>query len=241
MKTYLDIETTGTADPAIIREIEQGISPPGNISKAETIAAWERDKRPLALAEAVRKTALDAAAGSVISIAWATGDADPICLVRDPTEPTDKPLLEDWLNHLHRQLQAESVASSTDPGREVFTPEPFFIAHNATFDLGFLYRRLIVNKIIPPFRFPGPASWRYGRDYACTMIEWSGFRDFVSLDKLCKALAIPSPKAAGMDGGNVGDIWKAGDLAAVRKYNMADVEAVRAIWARMEGAAGRAA
>lgn len=241
MKVYLDIETACTSDPATIREIEQGISPPGNISKAETIAAWERDKRPLALAEAVRKTALDAAAGSVISIAWAAGDADPICLVRDPTEPTDKPLLEDWLNHLHRQLQAASLTASTDPGREVFTAEPHFVAHNATFDLGFLYRRLIVNHIIPPFRFPGPASWRYGRDYGCTMIEWCGFRDLISLDKLCKALSIPSPKAAGMDGGNVGEVWKAGDLAAVRKYNMADVEAVRAIWARMDGAAGRAA
>jgi hypothetical protein len=241
MRIYLDIETTGTTDPATIREIEQGIQPPGNISKAETIAKWHDEKRPLALAEAVRKTALDAASGSIISIAWATGDADPICLVRDPAEPTDKPLLEDWLNHLHRQLKAASIAASTDAGREVFTPDPFFVAHNATFDLGFLYRRLIVNCIIPPFRFPGPASWRYGRDYACTMVEWAGFRDLISLDKLCRALNIPSPKADGVDGKNVGDLWKAGDLAAVRKYNTADVEAVRAIYARMEGAAGRAA
>ena len=240
MRVYLDIETTGTSDPDIIREIEAGISAPANYTKAESIQQWMDTKGQAAKREAVGKTALDAALGSVISIAWATENMEePACLVRDPADPSDKELLINWVGQIERTLKAGAIQSPTD-GELIHIPDFYPIAHNATWDLGFLFRRLVINTIKPGFSFPSPASWRYGRDYACTMVEWAGHKDRISLDRLCRALNVPSPKASGVDGSNVGDLWKAGELDKVREYNKADVVAVSWIWERLEAIRGAA-
>lgn len=234
MRFFIDIETAPTNDPEIIRDIESGITAPSNYTKPDTIAQWMETKGQAAKREAVGRTALDAAMGSIISIAWATDQMDePACLVRDPSDPTDKTLLTDWVGHIERTLKAAAIKSPVD-GALMCMPEFYPIAHNATFDLGFLFRRLVINSIKPGFRFPSPASWRYGRDYGCTMVEWAGHKDRISLDRLCKALRLPSPKDSGIDGSNVGELWKAGELDKVREYNKADVIAVSWIWERLE-------
>jgi hypothetical protein len=44
-----------------------------------------------------------------------------------------------------------------------------------------------------------------------------------------------------VDGSNVGELWKAGDLDKVREYNKADVVAVSWCWERLNMMDGRAA
>jgi predicted PolB exonuclease-like 3'-5' exonuclease len=66
-----------------------------------------------------------------------------------------------------------------------------------------------------------------------TMQEWAGFRETVSLDALCRALAIASPKAGGLDGSRVYDAWIAGRAEEIAAYCRRDVEAVQAIHRRM--------
>ena len=240
MRIFIDIETIGTTDPAVIAEIEAGISAPANYSKPESIQQWMETKGEIAKREAVGKTALDAALGSVIAIAWATVDMDePACLVRDPADPDDHELLENFIGQVDRTLKAAGITSPTD-GSLIHVPDFYPIAHNAVFDIGYLWRRLVVNGIRPPFAFPSPATWRYGRDYSCTMVAWAGHKDRISLDRLCKALRVPSPKADGIDGSKVGDLWNAGDLDAIREYNRRDCVAVRACWERMEAIRGAA-
>ncbi len=68
------------------------------------------------------------------------------------------------------------------------------------------------------------------------MQAWAGRfnRDkWPSLDELCLALSIPSPKEGGVDGGKVFDLVKAGDFEKLRAYCAADVEAVRLIHRRL--------
>ena len=73
----LDIETIPTARPDVIEHIKRKIAPPGNISKAETIAAWEETQRPIAEAEAIHKTGLKGAFGRVVCTGLALDAADP--------------------------------------------------------------------------------------------------------------------------------------------------------------------
>src|SRR5262245_6770512 len=75
MKLYLDIETIGTVDQDIVAEITDGIGPPGNISKAETIAAWEANTKPALVDQAIRKTAFDGTYGRIICVGFAFDDA----------------------------------------------------------------------------------------------------------------------------------------------------------------------
>lgn len=232
MRVYIDLETCPTTDPETIQAIRANIKPPSNYTKPDSIQQWLDTKGHQAAEEAVGKTALDAALGSIISIAWAVGDESPVCLVREPDSPSDKELIEDFLGHLDRKLRAAAVVNGDE--RELFRPEPYFIGHHAQFDLGWLYRRCAIHGLRPPFRLPCPATWRPGRDFGCTMQAWCGLRDSISLDRLCKALGIPSPKAPGVDGSMAWKWWQAGDLDAVRNYNLGDVRAVREVWNRLE-------
>ena len=70
------------------------------------------------------------------------------------------------------------------------------------------------------------------------MMKWAGFGGRVSLDALCRALNVPSPKEGGIDGSKVYDAWMAGQHDQIAAYNMADVVATAAVWQRMAG--GRA-
>ena len=116
--------------------------------------------------------------------------------------------------------------------RHAWPDEPYFIAHNAPFDLGFLWRRCVVHGVRPAFLFPKPSA-REGKDYGCTMAAWAGYKATIGLDRLCRALGVKSPKADGMDGSQVFDLWQAGHHEALAAYNRADVGAVRECWWRL--------
>ena len=69
-----------------------------------------------------------------------------------------------------------------------------------------------------------------------TMYEWSGSAkpgDGISLEALCQALGIPSPKEHG-DGSQVAQLVETNDLDRLQTYNIADVKAVREIWRRIK-------
>ena len=235
MRVFLDIETAPTNDPDTIREIEQGITPPGNISKAETIAAWERDKKPAATAEAVGKTALDGGTGSIIAIGIATDDYDPVVLDRAPDSESDADLLRVAFDHISTLLTEAAPISPTD-GERLFRPSPWFVGHNISFDLGFIWRRAVIHGIVPPFELPSPDQTRHGKNCFCTMQAWAGYGQRISLSRLSRALGLPDPKLNedGITGANAWKFWRDGDLDTVQKYCSADVIAARSIFLRME-------
>ncbi len=242
MRLFIDIETCPTTDPAIIAGIAAGITPPGNLSKAETIAAWERDKKPAAIAEAVNKTALDAATGSIIAIGMATDDGEPLVLTRDPADESDADLLRRAFNHLSDCLNAATPISPTD-GSRMYRPDPYLVGHNVAFDLGFLWRRAVIHGVIPDFTLPSPDAARHGKNCFCTMQHWAGYGQRISLSRLSRALGLPDPKqnADGISGANAWNFWREGDVAMVKTYCAADVIAARSIFQRMEAMTAREA
>lgn len=229
MHIFIDIETAPTEDEGTIAAIRAGIRPPATYKKPESIRAWHESEGDAAALEAIGRTALDAAAGQIIAIGLARDDdAPPLVLVRSPAQQ-EADLLRRFFEQVAAWTTETAVLDAT--GQPVWGAKPFFIAHNAAFDLGFLWRRSVVHGLRPSFRLPGPNA-RAGREYGCTMLAWAGYRGHVSLQALCRALALPDPKAEGT-GAQAWQWWREGDLDRVARYCAGDVEAVRQIWQRL--------
>jgi hypothetical protein len=228
MRIYVDLETLPSLATDALELARAGVKPPGNYKKAETIAAWWESEGETAAMEAHRKQALDAASGELCAVGFASDDSEPVSLVRDRHEPEP-----DFLRRALAGVDALfDTFASVGPDGHNWKADPYFICHNAPFDLGFLLRRCWVHGIRPPFKLPPPSA-REGKDFGDTMTLWAGPRERISLDRLCRALNVPSPKADGMDGSRVFDLWLAGDSEAIGRYNCADVIATRACWRRL--------
>lgn len=216
---YFDIETLPSDDSGIIADIAAGIKPPGNLKKAETIEAWERDEKPGAVLEAVKKTGLDGTFGRICCIGFAVNDdaAD----VRYGDEAETITAFFAWLT------EAARISDYTERQSAIF------IGHNIlSFDLRFLWQRCVVNGIRPPAFIPFNAKPWDGK-VLDTMTAWNPERERrISLDRLCRALGVPSSKGD-LDGSKVAEYWQAGRHQEVAAYCMADVEAVRQCHKRM--------
>jgi len=220
MHLYLDIETVPTDRADVRAYIAATVSPPGNISKAETIAKWNEESRPAAVEEAVAKTGLDGSFGRVCVIGWAYDDG-PVQSMHDIASESE--LLHAFAEQLNVWV----------PIGEQYTTA--VIGHNvSSFDLRFLTQRFIVNGIKPPLLIQRAAQakpWEADKVFD-TMIQWAGVGNRISLEKLCLALSIPSPKSD-ITGATVAAAVSDGRIAEVAAYCERDVEAVRAVYRRM--------
>lgn len=219
MKLYLDIETIPSEDPAVREELAAGITPPGNMSKAETIAAWEVDKKPALVEEAIRKTSFDATFGRVCCIGWAFED-EPAKTLITPVR-SEKALLTDFCNFVH------TVAGKNESRIEV-------VGHNVSWDLRFLLQRCMVHGVRPPLSLMAPMQAKpWGDSIRDTMLMWNPEREKrIKLDTLCRVLGVPTPKVD-FDGSMVWDAYKAGEYEKIASYCKADVEATRAVFRRL--------
>ena len=229
MRIYFDVETVPSQAPDARDLVKATIKPPATFKKPESIAAWWETDAPTAIDEAWRKQSFDASVGELISLSWCDDDMTEASTVIRGKDESERLMLQRFFGQLSAHFKLHAIRDQR--GTELWEDSPYFIAHNATFDLGFVWRRSIILGVRPPFKVPGPNA-REGKDYACTMRTWSGFKDTISLDRLCSALGIQSPKGD-LDGSKVYDAWLAGELDRIAKYNAADVLATRECWRRM--------
>ena len=233
MQIIFDIETIPSQQPDARELVRASLKPPGTLKKPESIAAWWANEADAAVEDAYRRQSLDGGlAGEVISIAACTPDGRQWVRCRTQEEKESELLLafgaqvESWIDQ-----DARAVAEGFN-----YAQDPFLIAHNAAFDLGFLWRRCIVNGVRLPFKVPGPMA-RAGQHYGDTMSAWAGYGNRVSLDALCRALGVPSPKDNGMDGSQVFDAWLAGEHERIAQYNLTDALVTMEVWHRLHGGA----
>lgn len=220
MNLFLDIETIPTARDDVREYIAATVKPPGNISKAETIAKWIAESKPEAVEDAIAKTGLDGSFGRVCVIGWAFNDGDARTLLNADNEAA--------LLACFADVMADAINHSTQFSTIV-------IGHNvSSFDLRFLVQRFIVHGIRPPMTIQRAAQakpWESDKVFD-TMVQWAGVGNRISLDKLCLALEIESPKGD-MDGSQVAAYVAAGRIAEVAAYCQRDIEATRAVYRRM--------
>ena len=244
MQIIIDIETIPSQAAGAKTQARASIKPPGTLKKPESIAAWWATEAETAIEDAYRKQSLDGGLqGEIISIALAGADEETGWVQCRAQGESEAALLNAFVDAVTKRLDAyceqllSTFPSYTDPAEiRLHKPEPYFIAHNAAFDLPYIWHRCIITGVRLPFAFPTPAA-RAGKDYGCTMASWAGFAGRVSLDALCRALKLPSPKDGGIDGAGVYDAWLAGEYERIAAYNLRDTLATREVWHRLNGGA----
>lgn len=245
MEIFTDIETVPSQRPDVMAEIRldkqtalelalANIAPPGNYKKQETIDVWMLEEAPKIAKNlqdafdsevdaAYRKTGLDGAYGQICVIGLAINANDPRTLFSQQDWGNEKNLLQNFL-----QVLIENI-----PSNELFTTT--VIGHNVSaFDLRFIAQRSIVHGIRPHPAIQRAAQakpWESDKVYD-TMIQWAGVANRISLDKLCKALSIKSPKNE-ITGATVWDHVKAGNIKGVADYCADDVIATRQAYLKM--------
>lgn len=235
MNLYLDIESIPSQHPDALALVRASIKPPATLKKPESIAAWWASEADAAAQDAWRKQSLDGGTqGEIVSVAVTDGDGREWVRCRAVGESEAALLqefidtVEGWTRDECHKLAATCNASSAFPlDSHVVT------AHNAAFDVPFLWRRMAVSGLRIPRWLPPPSA-RPGRGPVCTMLLWAGYGGRISLDSLCRALGLPSPKEGGMDGAKVFDAWQAGQHADIAAYNLKDAQAVAAVWHRLQ-------
>ena len=221
MRVHIDIETIPQQPEDSAKElIAKEIKAPAAMKKQETIDDWHsgagkyayvKDK---AIEDKYRATSFDASKGQICSIAFAVDDDDIISYSSDAG--CDGDLLQDFFDDLDHRMSGKA---------------PFFIGHYiAGFDLKFIFHRSVINGIRPPFKLP--FNGRHDQDFYDNMIAWSGFKDRISQDDLCRALGIEG-KPGDINGSKVWDFYKAGGIKKIDEYNRDDVEKSRLIYKRI--------
>lgn len=230
MRIFLDIETVPSQRPDAREQARIGIKPPATFKKAESIANWWLTEADAAADEIYKKQSLDGGNfGEIVSIAACTEDGREFVMCR-PKGVFEHSLLTEFGAQIERWIDEDAAAVADGFN---YAADPFFIAHNAIFDLGFLWRRCVVTGVKLPFKTPSPSA-RCGKDYDCTMQAWSGFGGRISLAVLCRALGVESPKDGGIDGSKIFDAWTAGEYEKIASYNLKDAIACREVWHRMQ-------
>ena len=228
----IDIETIGTSRKDVIDFIAGNTKPPATYKKAETIAAWYKDTTDAktgevtpslhseAVAEAVAKTGLDGAFGQIVCIGYQAPGMDAPATIHGLDEAD---VLNKFNAVIHEELLPKDWLATT------------LVGHNASgFDARFLMQRFIVNSIRPHGwlkRAADAKPWESEKVFD-TMIQFAGHGNRISLDKLCLALSIPSPKGE-MDGSKVSQYVADGRLEEVAAYCKRDVTATKAVFERM--------
>ena len=216
---YLDIETIPTQRDDVRAFIAKSVTHPGNIKKAETIAAWNENEKPAAVEEAVSKTGLDGAFGQVVCVGMDLRDDGEPLVISGLSEA-------DVLRAVNEAMTAEFEAS------DAFSTT--IVGHNVSaFDLRFLVQRYIVNGIKPHHIIARAAQakpWESEKVYD-TMVQFAGVGNRISLDKLCLALGLPGK--GDITGADVWPMVQAGRLQEVADYCADDVRKTRAVFKRM--------
>src|SRR3990167_9961262 len=223
MNLFLDLETLPSESDAVRAAIAETITPPGNMSKAETIAACAVEKKPALVDEAMLKTSFDAAYGRILCIGWAVDDAEPQSIIG-----SEDVVLAGFMEAL-RVAQEHTIKSGK------INSDVVFIGHNITgFDLRFLFQRCAINGVKPPLSLLAAMRAKpWDKCIADTMLMWSPERERrISLDRLCKTLSVPTSKG-NLDGSKIYEYFKAGRLDEIAAYCRADVNATRACYKRM--------
>lgn len=214
---FLDIETRPTDRTDVIDMLRANVKPPAALKKPESITAWLEENTVSEVDAAHRKTALDGSFGQVLCIGYAIDDEAPVTFISG----NEKEVLGCFaalliaLNFDKYQLQ--------------------IVGHNVlSFDLRFLMQRYIVNQIPVPFLVRYAANvrpWESEKVFD-TMTSWAGVGQRISLDKLCMALDIDSPKGD-LDGSKVYDYYIHDRLEEIAEYCKRDIEATRKVFNRM--------
>ncbi len=202
---FFDVETAPTTLAWVWDDIK--VEPPGNYKKPESIKKWMDENAESVRREKILKTALDTSLAQIICIGYAIEDSDVVALAGE-----EESMLSAFFDAIgsHRSVT--------------------LVGHNIlSFDIPLVYHRGIIHRL-RNHNFHMHHKPLAGKVFD-TMAEWAGYRDRISLDKLCKILGIPGK--GDIDGSMVPELYAAGKIDKIKEYCADDVEKVRQIYNRL--------
>ena len=215
---YLDCETVPNQSTEYRAKVREGIKPPGNIKKPESVLAWLEENADAAVDEAVAKTSFDPAAGHICCIGWAIGDGPAHTASMGASLDNEASVIDEFFESLRTDLPANSGVVR-------------FIGHYISgFDLRFIINRAIVLVVPIPKMIPRDIK-PWSQEIFDTMVAWAGPKGTISQARLAEALGIDGNKSD-FDGAQVADAWARGEHDRIAEYCRGDVETVRAIHRR---------
>jgi len=182
------------------------------MSKYKTPATIDKHLEALGevdLEEKWRRTALDGGLGEIICIGFAIDEGPLQTVSRATVEESETDVLKEFFGAI---------------GRELFR----WIGHNITgFDLRFLWQRCVVLGVEPVTFIPyeDRSGSRQVQDLPC-MWKGSFGKGYISHHDLCEILETGG-KPDDINGSQVWDRFKEGDIARICEYCEGDVEQVR--------------
>lgn len=220
---FLDIETIPAQSERLIEEIAANVKHPAQMKKADTIAKWEAEDKPTAVADALRATSFDGAYGEIILIGLSVGTG-PIEVMQREKPGEEARVLELAFEWLEDQIGSGQRRMIQVVGHRV-----------ADFDLRFMWQRAVIHGIQPPEWMPWLVKPWDDRIFD-TMVQWTGVGKSISLDKLCSVMGVArkgTEIGEDIDGSKVWDFWKAGRHEELVAYCAGDVSRVRELYQRM--------
>jgi len=214
LEITIDVETIPTQNPAFMNF---DVPCPGNISKADTIAKWEAEKKPGLIDDVYRKTSFDSTKGELIVIGWAIGDEEPQTVFRDKNE-AESDLLRGFYDAIAPHLAAGGFHSRV-----------LWIGHNLLrFDLPYLWHRTKINRVRPSINIPYDGKPWDERIFD-TCARWKAASSAsASLEAICTAIGIEAKQS--MHGSEVWDYFQQGKIGEIADYCMDDVVATRELY-----------
>lgn len=213
---FIDIETLPTDNPVAIERVKAKLSAPSNYKDPEKIAAYIENEAE----SAVGKTGLSGLFGRVLCICYAFDDENVQTLYLDDFNNNERLMLA--------QFRMACTSGLANEQRHCFHR---LIGHNALgFDVPFLSQRMMVNGLKPLFRH-GVKPWDMPVDDTMLMFA-CGSKNYASLDDLCLAFGIESPKT-GLDGSQIAQAYADGRHDEIKKYCAGDVIATRQVYYKL--------
>lgn len=232
-RLYFDLETLPDQRPGAMESFAASIQPPSNMSKPETIAKWEAEKRPYEIERAWLKTSLQGGRGKVAVAGWAFNDEPPMSAYSD-----------DWASEEGERETIRAFFGSVDAWLKKNWSEgnsirPQIIGHNVIgFDLRFLFQRCVVLRVPIPHWLPvNVKPWDQDLVFD-TMVVWGGHKAYTKMDEICEALDIPKKGSEfdgdeDIDGSKVWSHVRDGKIDVVARYCEGDIQRTRDMHRRM--------
>lgn len=178
--------------------------------------------------------------GKVIAgeMRWNRADGEPRLLrtfisAIDPTYSFNPGFLvdEDSQEIVERLRERHYFSETTTADLMVRLSLPRIVAHNADFDIRFIWQRVVVLGARVPTWWPiNVPTFKQDRVF-CTMQAWAGTGKTIGLDRLCTALGLPGKQ--GFDGSQAWDAVRDGRVNEVIEYNCGDVERLRSVFRKL--------
>lgn len=217
---YIDLETLKCTNKDRIEYITTHMKAPGNYKTEIAINKWMSENKQ----KTIDNTVFDGASGSICTIGYAF-DNDKITILQRNNSNSEADIIQDFFNNLKTYSESVNIAPRLLDIK--------WIAHNASFDLPFLFKRCVILGI-NTHGIRIPHNDRHGSKHVfCTMIEWMGFgvKAGGSMDNICNALGMEGKR--GFDGSMVDEAFRNEEYTRIAEYCKDDVRKLRYMHKRM--------